>query len=130
MDLDFTLGVYAEPVRHGRHGSEGPAGPAASLVSDLLQGGTVRPLGPGVETGGDVLRVSQYLSLRQTVVVQLSVRVDSASDSTEVVVAGARVETGGKIFVFYIDRPQSYFLPDVQVELARLSLSMKWSERT
>merc|ERR1719510_1988939 len=51
VDLCFTLGVYADPVRHGRHGSESPAGPAAPLVSDLLQGGAVRPLSPGVETG-------------------------------------------------------------------------------
>ena len=84
----------AEPVRHGRHGSEGPAGPAAPLVSDLRQGGTVRPHSPAVETDGDITGVSQYLSLGQTVVVQLSVGVDSASDSTEVVVAGLRVETG------------------------------------
>merc|ERR1719219_1997800 len=56
VDLCFTLRMDADPVRHGRHGSKSPAGPTASLVSDLLQRGTVRPLGPGVETGRDVLR--------------------------------------------------------------------------
>ena len=94
MDLGFTLGVDADPVRHCRHGSEGPARPAASLVSDLLQSGTVRPFGPGVETGGDVLEVSHQLSLGQTMVEEVGVRVDSASNSTEVVVAGSRGETG------------------------------------
>merc|ERR1719510_2824132 len=63
VDLDFTLGVDAEPVRHGRHSSEGPAGAAASLVSDLPQRGTVRPHSPGVETGRDVLGVSRHLNL-------------------------------------------------------------------
>ena len=98
MDLGGTLGVDADPVRHGRHGSEGPAGPAASLVSDLLQSGTVRPLCPGVEAGGDVPEVAQQLSLGQTVPGQVGVGVDSASDGTEVVVTDPGVETGQKIF--------------------------------
>ena len=98
MDLSCTIRMDTDPVRHCRHGSKRPAGPAASLVSDLLQSGTVWPFGPGVETGGDVLEVSHQLSLGQTMVEEVGIRVDSASDSTEVVVAGARVETGGKIF--------------------------------
>ena len=65
-----------------------------SLVSDLLQTGTVRPLSPGVKTGGNVLEVSQHFSLGQAIVGQLSLREDSASDSTEVVLASLRVETG------------------------------------
>ena len=111
MDLGCTLGVDAEPVRHGRHRPEGPAGSTASLVSDLLQGGTVRPLGPGVKTGGDVLGVSQQLSLRQTILGEVGVRVDSASDSTEIVVTDPRVETGGEdiysIFSFSTSVSQS-----------------------
>ena len=87
----------ADPVRHGRHGSEGPARSTASLVSDLLQSGTVRPLGPGVEAGGDVLGVSQELLLGQPVVGEVGVRVDTASDGTEVVVTDPRVETGGNV---------------------------------
>ena len=98
MDLGFTLGVDADPVRHGRDGPEGPAGAAASLVSDLLQSGTVRPLCPGVEAGGDVPEVAQQLSLGQTVLGQVGVGVDSASDGTEVVVTDPGVETGQKIF--------------------------------
>ena len=97
MDLGFTLGVDADPVRHCRHGSEGPTRPAASLVSDLLQSGTVRPLGPRVEAGGDVLGVTQQLLLREAVVGKVGVRVDSASDGTEVVVTDPRVETGGNV---------------------------------
>ena len=94
VDLGLPLGVDADPVRHGRHGSKGPARPAASLVSDLPQTGTVRPHSPGVETGGNVLGVPHHLSLGQTVVGLVGVRVNSASDGTEVVLAGLRVETG------------------------------------
>ena len=97
MGLSFTLGMDANPVRHGRDGSEGPARSTASLVSDLLQSGTVRPLGPGVEAGGDVLGVSQELLLGQPVVGEVGVRVDSTSDGTEVVVTDTGVETGEKI---------------------------------
>merc|ERR1719208_581010 len=92
MGLSFTLGMDANPVRHGRHGTKGPARSTASLVSDLLQSGTVRPLGPGVEAGGDVLGVSQELLLGQPVVGEVGVRVDSASDGTEVIVTDTGVE--------------------------------------
>ena len=91
----------ADPVRHGRHGSEGPARSTASLVPDLLQSGTVRPLGPGVEAGGDVLGVSQELLLGQPVVREVGVRVDSASDGTEIVVTDTGVETGEKIYLIF-----------------------------
>ena len=67
-----------------------------SLVSDLLQTGTVRPLSPGVKTGGNVLEVSQHFSLGQAIVGQIRVRVDSASDS-EKIVETLRVETGEDI---------------------------------
>ena len=90
MDLGFTLGVDADPVRHCRHGSEGPARAAAPLVSDLLDGGTVCPLLPGVKTGRKVPEVSQHFNrLRE---VEVSVREDS-HQSTEVLVARLRVET-------------------------------------
>ena len=97
MDLGCTLGVDADPVRHGRHRSEGPAGSAVSLVSNLLQTGTVRPLGPVVKTGGNVLGVSQHFSLGQTIFGQIGVGVDSSSDSTEIVETDLRVETGEDI---------------------------------
>ena len=97
MDLSCTIRMDTDPVRHCRHGSEGPAGPAASLVSDLLQSGTVRPLCPGVEAGGDVPEVAQQLSLGQTVLGQVGVGVDSASDGTEVVVTDPGVETGEEV---------------------------------
>ena len=51
---------------------------------------------------------------------------DSASDSTEIVVADPGVETGGEnIFSILSFSVISYFLPAVQVEFAWLSLSMK-----
>ena len=94
VDLDFPPGVDADPVRHGRDGPEGPARPTACLVSDLPQTGTVWPHSSGVETGGNVLGVPHHLSLGQAVVGLVGVRVNSASDGTEVVLAGLRVETG------------------------------------
>ena len=94
MNLGLPLGVDADPVRHGRDGPEGPARPTACLVSDLPQTGTVWPHSSGVETGGNVLGVPHHLSLGQTVVGQVGVRVNSASDGTEEVLAGLRVETG------------------------------------
>ena len=97
VGLSSTPGVDADPVRHGRHGPEGPTGAAAPLVSDLSQSGTVRPHSPGVETCGDVLGVPHHLSLGQAIVGQLSLREDSASDSTEVVVADPGVETGEEV---------------------------------
>ena len=94
MDLGFTLGVDADPVRHGSHGPKGPARPTACLISNLPQTGTVRPHSSGVETGGNVLGVPHHLSLGQAVVGLVGVRVNSASDGTEVVLTGLRVETG------------------------------------
>ena len=91
MDLAVPLGVDTDPVRHCSHSSEGPAGTAASLVSDLLDGRTVRPSLPGVETGWQILGVSQDLNrLRE---VKVSIREDS-HQGAEVLVAGLRVETG------------------------------------
>ena len=94
MGLGSTPGVDADPVRHGRDGPKGPARPTACLVSDLPQSGTVWPLGSGVKTGRNVLGVPHHLNLGQAVVGQVGVRVNSASDGAEVVLAGLRVETG------------------------------------
>ena len=61
-----------------------------SLIPDLLDGGTVRPGSPGVEGGGEVLRVSQGLQLGREV--EVSLRVDP-HQGTEVLVTGLWVET-------------------------------------
>ena len=93
VHLALTLRVDADPVRHGRDGPEGPARAAAPLVSDLLDGGTVRPLSPGVPAGRQLVRVSHQLQLRQSVLV--SVRVDS-HQGAEVLLAGLGVETDNR----------------------------------
>ena len=91
VDLGLTLGVDTDPVGDGGDGSEGPARATTSLVPDLLDGGTIRPGRPGVEAGGEVLRVSEGLQLGREV--EVSVRVDP-HQGTEVLVTGLWVETG------------------------------------
>lgn len=82
----FLLNILqAYSIGHGFHGAEGPARAAGSLVADLVDGGAVRPLLPGIELLGNVVHflveiAQDFLLVRQGELVGIRMDAHQATD--------------------------------------------------